>query len=270
MLNLCTCPSCQKANRQVRGLTKREEELTGIMSDMFDDQLAYAEKIEVWRTKDFNWLTTGFWNKEMQRRTRGVLRIEAELAAKHQSRVLGIQIADFVDRPRVVRALDQEGYRFARAVNETTANRLRDQLKEGEQAGETVAQLTSRVKDVFVGTEREANWRAEMVARTETAQAYTVGTTEHWRETGVVEGVIWVASADACEFCLAMDGRSVRLGTPFFELGDKLYVQGKAMSFDYRPIDGPALHPFCRCAIKAELKPIGSRRSKVTRKEEEE
>jgi hypothetical protein len=256
MFNLCTCPSCQKANRQVRGLTKHEEQLTGVVNSVFKAQLEYAKRVEVWRTRDFGWLSGRFWNDEMFKRTKGIIRAEAELAAGHQSRVLGVQVTDFIDRPRVLHALDQEGYKFARTVNATTADRLRDELKAAEVAGESIPQITQRIQEVFVGTEREASWRAEMIARTETAQAYTVGTTELWRETGVVEGVVWKSSSDACEFCMAMDGEEVDLGESFFELGDVMFVEGKSMHFDYRPIDGPPLHPGCRCALKAELKDI--------------
>jgi uncharacterized protein with gpF-like domain len=125
----------------------------------------------------------------------------------------------------------------------------------GMENGETISQLANRISDI--SDEWVEGWRSEMIARTETARAFTTGHIEAWRSTGVVSRAIWQSAGDACPFCLAMDGTAVELGENFFDQGDEQTADWRgqeiAMGHDYSDVNGPPLHPNCRCVLIAEL-----------------
>lgn len=82
--------------------------------------------------------------------------------------------------------------------------------------------------------------RARTIARTEIANAATEGQYIGW-EAGVQSGQIdadslkeWIAEPNACEYCGAIDGQTVRWDANFEVLGGKLM---------------PPAHPNCRCAV---------------------
>ena len=88
-------------------------------------------------------------------------------------------------------------------------------------------------------TKRAKIYRAEMIARTETAEALTAGTLEGYDEAGV-RRVRFEASADACEICSFLDGNKYTI----------LEAEG---------IITGATHPNCRCTFVPIL---GSRKKK--------
>lgn len=191
----------------------------------------------------------------------GWMKHSGEAAAKQ----VGVHITDYIDRPRVRAAIQSEAMKFLRTVDDNVKQGLRDTLIEGNKAGDSVNELRDRVKnvlgfdklkEVYVPADladpeqKLDNWRAEMIARTESAQSITLGEIEGWKESGVVSDIEWVAATDACPFCLDIDGDTMPLGTPFFVVGDSLTVIGEngkpqTMTFTYRDVYGPPLHPFC-------------------------
>lgn len=134
------------------------------------------------------------------------------------------------------------------SVTTTADAEIRTSLADGIKAGDSMPQLTSRVQAVVKDMSR-AN--AERIARTESADAFMAAREKSWMDSGNVWGKKLVPAPNACPFCLeAAESYGVQpLGTPFFELGSSLEVDGMTMKFDYKSIDGPALHPFCRCTI---------------------
>ena len=73
---------------------------------------------------------------------------------------------------------------------------------------------------------RKTRYRAEMIARTETARAVSEGTLEGYGEAGV-EKIRFMSSADACIVCLGYDGN----------------VWTRAEGEEIIPV-----HPSCRCS----------------------
>jgi len=165
-----------------------------------------------------------------------------------------IDFAEWIDDPEVLQALEDEEFLFAQKISETSAEDLRDSLLEGMENGETVDQLKDRIEELYEGWE---GYRAERIARTESARAYSKGHVEAWRATGVVKNKVWVAAADACPFCLDMNGTVVELDSNFMDEGETQDVEwgGKEISLsqDYSDVEGPPLHPNCRCALVGEL-----------------
>jgi hypothetical protein len=94
---------------------------------------------------------------------------------------------------------------------------------------------------------RQLNYRAEMIARTETARASNAGQQEAWDQ-AVDQGLldpagtlkVWIAAADCCDDCADVADSD---GVPLDEMFDT--SEG--------PLDGPPLHPNCRCSMGLEF-----------------
>ena len=161
-------------------------------------------------------------------------------------------LEDAEANPAAVRAAERAADRMSLSVSEAAARYIADTVAQGIEEGETVEEMADRIAEQR-GISRE---RAEMIARTESAYAYTEGRLESMKESGVVTGKRWLLSPDACEFCEAAarqyGDKTVPLDTPFYTVGTTLTgVAGGRMKLTYRNVDGPPLHPNCRCDVIA-------------------
>lgn len=86
--------------------------------------------------------------------------------------------------------------------------------------------------------------RAQMIAASEASRAYHGGQMITAEESGEVYGKTWLASADACDQCLALNGKTVPLDKPFVVLPGR-----------YGVVMSPPLHPHCMCSQTYELLP---------------
>ena len=82
-----------------------------------------------------------------------------------------------------------------------------------------------------------------------------VAEAEAWKQTGMVQGKTWLLAPDPCEFCEAAAARygenGIGLGDSFFQKDSTLTgADGGEMVLDYENIDGPPLHPNCRCSMQ--------------------
>lgn len=109
-------------------------------------------------------------------------------------RFLGLGISFDVQNPRVQTFLAQYGAnRIQDLVNETTKEQLKTQLIQGVQQGESIAQLSARVSEVFSEAKGP---RAETISRTEVIRATNWGQAEAWRQSGVIEQKEWISTPD--------------------------------------------------------------------------
>jgi HK97 family phage portal protein len=159
-----------------------------------------------------------------------------------------------------------ESTRLARvagsSVNGYTSVRIRDLLEDGIEKGETIPDLANRVQE-WAGEKGDADRlvrnRAITVARTEAQRATRSAEVEAWKATGVVEGKTWLLAPDPCEFCEAASKaflkNAVGLGDSFYAKGSVLVgADGGEMKLDYEDIQGPPLHPNCRCSLQPRLR----------------
>jgi hypothetical protein len=113
----------------------------------------------------------------------------------------------------------------------TALANYRDSLAGDAVAPDRIERLTER----YAG--RLLRQRAEMIDRTEVIRAANDGQEAAWRaarDEGMLDAGaqrVWIASPDACDDCLDLDGETTSLDDPFSS-GD----------------DGPPAHPNCRCA----------------------
>lgn len=201
------------------------------------------------------------WNVEISDAVRPVVEDAvlrgAKLAAEGVARAVGMPepVFEFTN-PEVQRYVQTATTRLSSGVNGTTNVRVRTLLQDGLADGETTEELAKRIEELGFQPAR-----AEMIARTESAGAFTHGQIEAWKQTGAVEGKKWLLAPDACEFCRAVaaafNGKTVPLDQPFYRKGDVLEGdQGGVMVLDYSDIDGPSLHPSCRCSLVPVIKGV--------------
>jgi hypothetical protein len=158
--------------------------------------------------------------------------------------------------PLAVRAAQNSATRLATSVSEDVASRISAIVADGVDAGLTTDEIAEQIAAAG-GMSPE---RAQMIARTESAYAYTEGRIEAWKDTGVVQGKRWLLSPDACEFCEAAareyGQKTIPLDQPFYVIPHTLAgTRGGTMRLTYRNVDGPPLHPNCRCDTIATIDP---------------
>lgn len=250
-------------------LNKGEHKIGSAMQRIFSAQYHDAMDKQIINTMDFNWVASQEWADEIYKHTHGQIGVFMVNGNKEATKQTGVNLTDFVDRPAVQHALRDETYKFANSVGDSTKDKLRDTLIEATQNGETIDDMTKRIKTVFgfdpkkeiyvpLAAETPAqsaaimeleNWRAERIARTESARAFSTGERVSYEQTGVVEKAVWLAASDACPFCQEMDGKECGFNEPFFAQGGSMTASYKgqllSMEFNYSDIIGPPLHPNC-------------------------
>jgi HK97 family phage portal protein len=151
--------------------------------------------------------------------------------------------------------------RAADSTNRWTAVKFSKVIGDGVANGETIPEIAERVKTWAVkdgDAERATTRRALTIARTEAQRASRRAEVEAWKASGVVTGKTWLLAPDPCEFCEAASDafskNSVGLEESFYGEGSEIIGKdGGIMVADYEAIDGPPLHPNCRCALQPRL-----------------
>lgn len=147
--------------------------------------------------------------------------------------------------PRVLDSVAAAAFAFCRETNATATSDLRTAIanlrrlmREGLPRGAAVAWLAVKVREIFADP-----MRAFRVATTENSRALHDGQLIAAKESGIVTGKTWLASSDACELCLDLDGVTKPLDEPFV-------VDGVG---PYSVIMMPPRHPYCFCSTTEEI-----------------
>ena len=151
--------------------------------------------------------------------------------------------------------------RAAESANKYTIVKFSKIIGDGVANGETIPEIAERVQAWAVkekDEERSTTRRALTIARTEAQRATRRAEVEAWKASGVVTGKTWLLAPDPCEFCEAASDsfseEAVDLGSSFYDRGSGIVGKdGGEMVFDYEAIDGPPLHPNCRCSLQPKL-----------------
>jgi len=166
--------------------------------------------------------------------------------------MIGSGISFNVLNPEIVTFLDEYTFSFAERLVRNVSRDFAAQMQLGFEAGESIPELTKRTRDFFGNMK---TWKAEQIARTESTRAAHRGMVESWKQSEVVTAVIWDAQADACPFCTDIDGKTVALGSAFFNEGESMTVpDAGTLNFNYEPVLSPPLHPNCRCTLRAVIR----------------
>ena len=190
------------------------------------------------------------WNARFQRDITPIykgLALASGTRELHRLRVVGVGFD--VESPELTRHFDEWSPKLADGINKDTAEKLTDAMRDGMSEGESIRDLTKRVKGVFSGKKM---WESERIAQTECCRAQMFAAEQGMIQSGVVKAKIWSAAGDPCDFCADMDGKEMALGTPYHsELGKPLTVVSSAtgnpisMTWEFGAVFGPPLHPNC-------------------------
>jgi hypothetical protein len=155
---------------------------------------------------------------------------------------------------------------FTRDVTRVTGDALNTLLRQALEEGWSIPQMRRHLGLVFQQwmdgdltpdefswfQARMPNWRTEMIARTETIRASTAGDLEVFDAYGA-EGKQWWTAPGACVFCAAEHGKVIGVRETFYRQGDRVNVQDgdatQTMALEYEDVQGPPLHPNCRCCL---------------------
>ncbi len=187
-------------------------------------------------------ILSAYW-KESGKKTTG------ELAAR-----TGLDLGAWtVTNPHTRAAIEGAALSFCAATNATTGldlnsalATLKEELKAGiVDHGEGLPALRKRVQSVFTAA---SDSRAGSIAATEASRAVHAAQLAAAEESGVVAGMEWVISDDACPKCRAVynQARMVPLGQPFARYGTHA---------DYSTVRHPPLHPRDQCSVSEVLSP---------------
>ena len=148
---------------------------------------------------------------------------------------IGAGTFDF-DDPNVRIALSEMQIKFARSVNQTTIESLKDGLAVGISEGEGIPELSKRVKKVFTTAKTS---RAKLIARTETTKAFNGGTLLGYEQAGVKEKE-WLATEDARTRPKHAEVDGQKIG-----IKDKFVVDGEFL--DYPGDSAGSASNICNC-----------------------
>lgn len=157
----------------------------------------------------------------------------------------------------IAKIIEDSAKRMSKSYNDTTLNLIKNSLNEGIKNGESIAELTSRISDIY---EFSNTARALQVAHTETFYTANVASKLAYEQSGVVKTIRWYTSQDhrVCEFCGPLHGEIIDVQADFFKKGQTVYgSDGGKLNLDYRTIGEPPLHPNCNCFIRPEEISVG-------------
>lgn len=182
-------------------------------------------------------LLRGFWHQ-------GMLRQRRRFLDRQQRKALGVAFDLF--NPRVLEVVDTAVLEFCEETNATATVELAEALaavrrrfREGLPRGDALQSLATSVREIFADP-----YRAFRIAATETSRFLHGGQLLAMQENPAVRKKQWLASADACDDCLELDGEQRNLDEPF------VVLPGRG---PYRIVQAPPLHPHCFCDLTEVL-----------------
>lgn len=148
--------------------------------------------------------------------------------------------------------IEKFGLDLVKGIDETTKDRLKKQINEGLDIGESAFEIKDRIRLVF---DNATDSRAEAIARTEITKAQNFASKEAWKQSGVVEAKEWLTAKDEIvdSECAALDGTIVGLSDDFLGKGDEV-----AGFIANDSIPQPPLHVNCRCVLLPVIKNVKS------------
>ena len=203
-------------------------------SDGFFGQIKLNEDKEIARTIDLTFGTFSKLFEDAGNETFDMMQFDAEMD---------------INRDEVRDLIRDNGRMLAKGVTETTNKFIREQVITSLGKGESIPELKNRIIGVF---DSASNMRAQRIARTETLRYNTSASEQAFKDSGIVEGKMWVTDPDPCPYCATLAGKTAPLGQNFINKGDVIIDR----AFDYDDLPSPPLHPNCQCDLIPVFKPV--------------
>jgi SPP1 gp7 family putative phage head morphogenesis protein len=164
-----------------------------------------------------------------------IARKQVVLFRAEQTKSMGVSFSsEIATNETVEQAALQLAFDLAGSVSDTLRERMRDTMSSGLANGFSASEIAEAFEPFF------GRYRAETIAVTEASRAQHAGEIETYREMGV-QRKAWMASSDACDVCMGLDGSEMGLDGAFH-----VHEGGRE---SYRVVKHPPLHPVCKCTI---------------------
>lgn len=123
---------------------------------------------------------------------------------------------------------------------EAALQAVRDELGAAHESREGRDEIAARMRKIFTDPHKAAR-----IGATESCRAVNAGALTAAIESGICTGTTWRGNSGMCGACLALDGKTVKLGEPFMILD-----HAKPL---YRIVLHPPLHPWCHCTTDSVI-----------------
>jgi len=225
-----TAKSNRKREQEIKAIVKS---MTSLKGDAFDDM--YEAMLQAIRGGQ----------------DAGLDRLAQMISASGSSEMIRFSVSKEISKMLEKKLAERVERLVGSMVEDTISN-----FANGLSADFSIDEEIERLKDSY-GMSRG---RAQVIARTESANAYHEGQIDTWKTSGVVTRKFFLMAAGACQFCqavnlahgenggesLPIDAPMVRGGVPIKGVGGGVYVP---------KFDSPGIvHPNCRCDFVPELK----------------
>lgn len=160
-------------------------------------------------------------------------RLLVRRAYKDADETLEVGLGFDVENTYVQQVLGELGRLIRADIPETTVREIRALLGQQAAEGWSADDLAVRIRAL----KEMSPVRAKLIAVTETARGYSMGSRAAYKESGVVDEMEWLVF-EPCEVCQKNHGKRVGLNGGTFPTGHEL----------------PPAHPGCRCAVAPIVK----------------
>jgi HK97 family phage portal protein len=221
-----------------------EEVMRNLQAEGLPKDLMPMMEKKAWEEKAKSWIDRVIYDPKKQisvlvRLTKPVYKTNIEDGAKDIAELMGVDYEDIGASQPVIDYLKEKPVKFAGEVNETTINALRDQLKSGLAAGESLGEIGDRVAHVF---DMARGYRTEAIARTEVGSALNFGRSEEMSVQGVKKRM-WVSIFSNTRDDHAEAHGQVVGADEDFEVG------GEKLRYPQDPSGSPANVVNCQCSV---------------------
>jgi hypothetical protein len=173
-----------------------------------------------------------------------------ESEGKAAASELGITDLNPISDENAAKALHESIAKMSDSYQNTVLSQLEKAINEGLSKGDSLADITSAVGEVYGAAD---DYGAERIAKTEAFRTTNASLKETWKQSGVVKTIKWyTASGEPCPFCKALDGTVISIDSNFLDSGATLTADDATMTASYGDVGTPPLHPNCYCVARPE------------------
>lgn len=142
----------------------------------------------------------------------------------------------------------------AKGYAEDTEARIKEILEEGISNKLPAQEIKKNLSNIMNTDE----WRVKRLALTETNRAGNSGSIYAMEQVGKEADIkinkVWQAQDGACEYCVALNGKTVGISDEFVAKGDEIEgAEGGKRKNDFGHMDVPTAHPNCSCYVTYEV-----------------
>ena len=154
-----------------------------------------------------------------------------------------------INNPEVAAFIEDYSFKFADKVTEVSRKELADLVARAQEEGWSIPELSKHIGELYDGWR---DFRAELIARTETIRSSNAGAVAAYKQAGI-RAKQWFATEDerTCPYCRALHGKIIDIDEDFLGLGEEFQPEGaeRPLKVDYEPVAFPPAHPGCRCTV---------------------